>query len=152
MPKTSDLPRVPTPRVDPREHQDWFRRLPPHAQEEMRERWLRQAEREIHMEQRRQTTYLRYVLEAGVAFALAEIVMAPAAGIAVATVLGCIVGVVAAHFRASTYSYAWIGLMGYLLYFLLTPWGNIFSFIFLVGVCGALGAIHYLQRHDGSEA
>ena len=47
--------------VDPREQQEWFQRLPQHAQDEFRDKWLEDAERMEEILERRRDTHRRYI-------------------------------------------------------------------------------------------
>lgn len=136
---------------DPREQQPWFQRLPRHAQEEMRAKW-RAAEGATEAQaQRRRRTNLRYVLEGMALLAVTEFLFSPPEIILTAAAFGAFAGGLAAWRRAGPYMYSAIAFWVYLLFFLLTPGGNIFGYIFFVGTCTAAGAIHMLRQSDGSE-
>ena len=65
------------PHAGPKENEEWFRNLPPKAQEEMRARWLAAAKRDGARVQLVRETLARSIQQGVVVFAVNEFVFAP---------------------------------------------------------------------------
>jgi len=139
------------PATDPRETQEWFQRLPEHAQNEFRDRWIEDGERMDEAIERRNRTHKRYIVEALIIFVLAAMFTPTPLSLFVAALMGAGAGAIAARIPAGTFTYAGIGFTGYLLFWMLTPWGAVWGLPLCTAFCAIMGAIHNLQKADGSE-
>jgi hypothetical protein len=114
--------------------------------------YQQEVEREMRMRdiaERRRSTMIRYCLEGMIIFTLAAVFGGPVAWLIGAT-FGAGVGLLA-WTRGGGYSLGWIGFIAYIVWFVFTPWGNLMGGFACVGLCAVLGAIHGLQKADGSE-
>lgn len=138
---------------DPREYEDWFLRLPEFAKDEMRQRWRAQAGFRDASIARFKRTRKRYMIEALVVFLLSDILLWVLSGdlLFVGALVGLAVGYVAFTVRAGTYTYATLGMVGYIVFNMMTGWWNIVSMVWILCSCTVLGMSHQLQRFDGSE-
>ena len=160
---TIEAPRpvheIPEDRLhDTREAEEWFQRLPPHAQEEFRGNW-RKEERGGHTREARiQETTKRYLIEGALLFVIFEILFTNMTLISLA--LGIGMGVGMGHLcrcrRFGRYGFSVTGAVFYVALFGILPfqWGGGLSpsgFVIFVVLAGAAGVMHEVQRFDGSE-
>jgi len=138
---------------DPREFEDWFLRMPEFAKDEMRVRWRAQAGHLKAAIERRKRTRKRYLTEGVIVFLVSDILFWVIAGDMpfLGVLIGLAVGFVAFQVRAATYTYASLGVIGYVMLSLLTGWWNIVSLVWILCSCTVLGMSHQMQRFDGSE-
>jgi hypothetical protein len=139
---------------DPREDQEWFRRLPEHAREELRAGWRakRAAEAESRARARRLT--VRYIGEAAFVFALVTVVFQPFSieGILRAAVFGALAGGAARALLAEALAYGAVALVAYAFHSgLATGLVGFADTVACVVLCTAAGQMHALQRADGRE-
>jgi len=146
---------LPEDRVDdPREHAEWFRRLPESARDELRDRWRAAERRGASVVERRRDTWRRYVLECVVLFWLAVVVYGPWSfvSLVVATFVGAAAGAAAARLRAGAHRYPWLVASGYLVFTVLTGYFHLLAFLGIVSFAALLGFSHEQMRQDGREA
>lgn len=148
---------------DPREHLEWFQRLPDAVKEELREAWrVEEGESRRQIDRRRKTTHA-YVVESAVCLAFLELFLEIGLGwryfslasIAAAGAIGAVGGLVASTARSRGGLYGVLLATGWIL-LCVGPGGVPFPYYVItlpipicVGV--ALGTVHRLQLFDGSE-
>ena len=101
--------------------------------------------------ERRKATHRRYMIEALVIFVLAGLFTPSPLALLVAALMGAASGWIAAQIPAGTFIYAGIGFLGFLFFWLFTPWGVVWGLPLTTGLCGVMGAMHNIQKADGSE-
>ena len=139
---------------DPREHQEWFLRLPEHFKEELRRLWRGSEDATAQHRERRTRTTNRYLIEGVAFFVIVYWVFYPfgAYGLLLTAVTGLVVGCANAYLRAGAYQYGWVCAIGYAVFGLMfLGWLSIFPFLF--STCGGtvLGVGHTLNRQDFTE-
>jgi hypothetical protein len=140
---------------DPREQQGWFLRLPEHAKQDLREKWKIQEGGSEAQIARRKATMWRYVLESVGIFVVPLFLFMSLGWLSLlcSIVVGAAVGFLAARIRAGTFQYPFLGFAGWLVLWVLSGLGLSFLTLFwYIGWTGALGAVHHLQKFDGTEA
>jgi len=160
------LHHVPEDRVgDPRENEDWFRRLPAPMQDELRERWRHEEGAGARQRARRHRNVRLYALESAVVYVLLMAVFAAFRFdvLVFAAAFGAGAGALSAVLRLATPAFAAVFFAGFTAAVLLsglftdasTNPGSflhaVFLSIFTLGIGSALGLSHRLQRFDGSE-
>ena len=144
---------IPEDRVhDPREQEASFQRLPPHAQEEFRERWRDDEDASEERKQRRHDTTVRYLVEGvllfcGTLFFFRSISFFTGLE---AMVAGAAMGFVWRYFRMGQWGFTMVAGVFYFFYFGVLGF-NPFEFITFISLAAGLGAMHEFQRFDGSE-
>jgi len=139
---------------DPREEQEWFQRLPPHAQEELRSGWEAQRGKSEAQRKRARGMTARYLLEGAITFAAVEAVFTTVAPVHLlyAVAAGAVAGGVARALMAGAWLYGAIALVVYCFFSGLTlGLVGMTNAIVCVVLCTAAGRMHELQRSDGSE-
>lgn len=158
-PRTAPSERAPDARMAAHgEDAEWFRRLPPHVQEEYRARWRAAAARGAERRAGRKLSVGRAALRGAVAFAVTQAMFGGSwVGLAVAPVVGAVLGLVWLLTRAGPLVHAATG--GPLWFFLalaFQPDGNgqillLFGFAFHAGLCSMLAQVAEWKRSDGEE-
>jgi hypothetical protein len=144
---------IPEDRVhDPREQEEWFQRLPPHAQEEARDRWRDDEDESEERKRRRHDTTMRYLIEgvllfSGTLFFFRSISFVTSL---TAIVAGVAMGAVWRHLRMGQWGFTMVAGIFYFLYFGIFGL-NPFEFITFITLAAGMGAMHEFQRYDGSE-
>lgn len=146
-------PAPPVREPDAREEAEWFQRLPPHAQEEMRERWRLQAGRTEQLAQRRRGAEVRYVIEGWMLFAFLEMLFF---GLSVNRLLllavpGVALGWVAHRIRADLWRYMVVAVALYFAVYGLLGLIALGHFIVFTCAAAAIGFTHEMLRADGTE-
>ena len=144
---------IPEDRVDdPREQEAWFQQLPPHAQEGCRERWRDDEDASKDRKQRRHDTTVRYLVEgvllfSGTLFFFRSISFTTSL---TAMMAGAAMGAVWRYFRMGQWGFTMVAGVFYFLYF--GVFGlNPFEFMIFITLAAGMGAMHQIQRFDGSE-
>jgi len=138
---------------DPRESADWFRRLPEHAQEDMRQRWKIAAGASRRQIERRKATEIRYLVEAVILFAVCEwmLVGLTISRLFLLVVPGVALGWICHKIRADRWRYPLVAVAFYVATYgllgMYAPW----HFVVFVCFASAIGFSHEMQRADGSE-
>lgn len=152
---TDELYYTPEDRAhDPREHQEWFLRLPEHGKDEMRKFWQAAEGETRHQRERRIRTTRRYLIEGVVFFVVVFWLFYRfrADGLLLAAAIGLAVGCANAFLRAGAYKYGWVCAIGYVSFGLLYMGGlSIFPFLFSTCCGTVLGVAHTLNRYDFTE-
>ncbi len=115
----------------------------------VRERQRAETDRTVAQAGRRRRTARRYVAEAAGLFLAIELFMGFSPHWAV--VAGAATGLLAWRLKAGTHLYAWCGFAGQVLLTLLSGSFMITAFVARVSFCAVAGAMHQVQRSDGSE-
>ena len=148
---------IPEDRIDdPREHEEWFCRLPVHGREELRRRWRIAEGIGAEYRDTRARTTRRYVLEGAALFAVFDLLVAfftsfHAGRFLIAAIVGAGFGWVSRRLYVGRFGY---GALGAFLYCLIYQWLVLllpFHFVMFIGIATLLGAGHELQRADRSE-
>ena len=162
MPDKPEVYYLPEDRAhDPREHEEWFLRLPEQAKQEFRERWSREEQHRPEFLAKRRRT-LRLQVGEGALFFLVIFVFFFHTSVgdgAKAILAGAGLGLVAWKIRAGPYEYAVLGCFGYLVFhwlisgslFGMADMRSIFAWVATTFIASAIGVGHALNRYDMTE-
>jgi hypothetical protein len=155
-PAAHEVREAPEPAGE-RERAEWFARLPEHAKEELRDRWLAQEGVRGDQVLRRKETAYRWVVEGAVLFFLAvALLQTPSRlGLILAAVIGAAIGRVAALVKPPPLLYGVAFSAVYAMFGAFSGFrGLVFGILsvpIVLGLAAALGTTHRLQRFDSSE-
>ncbi|MDH3590314.1 MAG: hypothetical protein OER88_00435 [Planctomycetota bacterium] len=142
---------------DPRESLEWFRRMPDHAKEALRNAWREDEGSAVHQKERRRRTRRYYCVEASATFVLLEVLLQGPYWhtVLAAAIFGVVAGGLAGVIRASAPSYGFLFTFFYLLLGLTCGVNHFLYYVLasIIVLCtgAALGRVHTLQKFDGSE-
>lgn len=128
---------------------DLYDRLPDYVKEELAEQEYLHDLRLRDINQRRRATRTRYLLEGMVIFTLAGLFGGPV-GWAIGALYGTGVGYLAWRQGGSS-AFLWVSVLAYMVWFLLTPWGDFYFGFFCMALSAIVAAVHRMNKFDGSE-
>jgi hypothetical protein len=149
---------VPEDRVqDPREDDEWFRRLPERAKQEMRGRWRTQDLQGAQIRELRKVSTWRYVAQGAALLLIIETVFAPSswARTGAALLAGAALGFACALVRAGRDGFVALGIPCYLGMRFVFGFGSylyeFFVALLFISLCAIIGFSHESRRWDASE-
>ena len=146
---------------DPREHEEWFLRLPEDAKREFRERWSRDEQHRPDFQAKRRRTLRLYVAEGAFFFSVIFLFFfhTSIGDWAKAILIGAGFGLAAWKVRAGPYQYGILGCLGYMVFHWTLSGGllemgdmrSIFAWVATTFIAAAIGVGHVLNRYDMTE-